>query len=682
MNEDLIEVFVEEAMELLGGLEDHLLVLENDPTNNAALNAAFRALHSIKGSAAMFGFDAVGQFAHKVETLLDLCRAGRVPVTAEVADLVLQSRDHLKQAIENPASIDPAREKVLTDQLDVASGAIEEPKSPLVSPASPLGHERTYLIKFAPSANTYQRGVRPERLIEEVRALGRTSVLCHAGQLPSLHKLDVETCHLSWDIMVSTREPLSALQDIFLFEEGTSSLSIEEIDHGELVEDGQVKKLGEILDANLVDPEAIEAALHKQRRLGEILVDDFHAPAEHVEEALFKQEHVRAEEQSSREDFERKSLRVHRDKLDGLVNLVGELVTVQAQLSQAVKSIDDRHVIGITDYIKRLIGELRATSMMLRMVPLDSLQPKFKRLVRDLSKTLGKDLEIDLEGGKTEIDKSVIDALTDPLMHLIRNACDHGIEGPEERRKKGKPAKGTIQLSAVHAGSFVRLTIRDDGAGLDYERIRSRAVERGLVPADARLTQEEISGLIFAPGFSTAAQISAVSGRGVGLDVVKTAIEQLGGTVQIQSERGRGSQFILNIPLTMAIIDGFLARSGRQMMIIPLASVHSCFERQRPEVNEHMLVNAGEVLPYLSMRDFFVIAEPPSEREEVVIVSILESKLALGFDQILGGFQTVIKSIGELAREMPGLSGSAILPDGGIALILDIAALTQRLSRG
>ena len=481
----------------------------------------------------------------------------------------------------------------------------------------------------------------------------------------------------SWNVLLTTTRGESELRDVFIFEEGTSEISIKEVDTDEFMDGDEVKRLGEILQSMHLPDQRIKDALSRQKPIGEILVSELQTPPEVVEDALFEQQHARNVVQAIREDTERKTIRIRSEKLDALLNLVGELVTVQAQLSQAVKDSGDRHVHGITDYVKRLASELRATSMELRLVPMDTLFAKFKRLIRDLAKNLNKEIDLHLEGGETEIDKSVIDALNDPLVHLVRNAADHGLEATAVREKRGKNKVGNVSLSATHAGAFVRITVKDDGGGLDREKIFRKAVERGLVNAEARLSDEETDMLIFKPGFSTADVVSNVSGRGVGLDVVKTAIDQLGGTLTVNSKQGVGSEFILDIPLTLAIIDGFLVRAGRRMFVIPLSSVDSCFERERTASAERLIVRDKEFIPYVSSRDLFGADDPAPPREEVVIVSIFDSRLAIGFDQVIGGYQTVIKPIGEIARFATGVSGAAILADGGIALILDVAALAK-----
>ena len=692
MNDKLVDTFLEEARELLDGLEGHLLELERNPTDMEAMNAAFRALHSIKGSASMFGFDAVGAFAHEVEAALDHYRTAKLPSTPELADIVLRSRDYIRLLLDSPEHASDAEKTVLSAVLARLSRGLEKGASK--ASAEPLatgrlqaetgmeaaktgGEQKTYRIVYRPSLDAYRRGVKPESLIRELRTLGKASVRSDCGGIPGLADLDPESCLLSWNVLLTTDRSETEIRDVFIFEEGTSSISVEEVDTDEFMDGDEVKRLGEILQSRHLPDQQIKDALSRQRPLGEILVSELETPPAVVEDALFGQQHARNVVQAVREDTERKTIRIRSEKLDALLNLVGELVTVQAQLSQAVKDSGDRHVHGITDYVKRLASELRATSMELRLVPMDTLFAKFKRLVRDLSKNLNKEIDLHLEGGETEIDKSVIDALNDPLVHLVRNAADHGLEATAIREKRGKNKSGTITLSATHAGAFVRIMVKDDGAGLDREKIFRRAVDRGLVNAEARLSDEETDMLIFKPGFSTADVISNVSGRGVGLDVVKTAIDQLGGALTVNTKQGEGSEFILDIPLTLAIIDGFLVRAGRWMFVIPLSSVDSCFERERPNSPERLIVRDREFIPYVSSRDLFGADDPVPPREEVVIVSIFDSRLAIGFDQVIGGYQTVIKPIGEITRFATGVSGAAILADGGIALILDVAALAK-----
>lgn len=377
----------------------------------------------------------------------------------------------------------------------------------------------------------------------------------------------------------------------------------------------------------------------------------------------------------------RKTVRIIDTKLDSLVNLVGELVTAQAQLTQVAAELGETRVIGLAEQIRRLTHELRGTSMEMRMVPAGLLFGRFKRVVRDLASELGKHIDLKIEGSETELDKSLVESLYEPLLHLVRNAVDHGLEHPEQREAAGKRKHGRLTLSAIHAGASVNIEIRDDGAGINDEAVRERAISSGLLSPDSRLSLEEIRALIFEPGFSTAGQVSNLSGRGFGLDVVKTTIERLGGALQLKSEVGQGCSFILDIPLTIAIIDGFLVRLGDRRFIIPVHCIAECFERPQSSGKERLINRMDELIPVIDVRQHFALDDSniAGSREEIVVARVGDGKIAMIFDQLLGGYQTVIKPLGELSRHCPGVSGSAILADGQVALILDLPSLARTL---
>ncbi|MBU1081970.1 MAG: chemotaxis protein CheA, partial [Spirochaetes bacterium] len=375
-----------------------------------------------------------------------------------------------------------------------------------------------------------------------------------------------------------------------------------------------------------------------------------------------------------------RTVRIADAKLDVLLNLASELVTVQAQLSQTAAEAGDRRFIGIAESVRRLVAELRTTAMEMRLVRVDGLFSRYGRMVRDVSSGLGKEVELLTEGGHTELDKNAVEGLVDPLMHLIRNAVDHGIEAPADRERAGKPRTGSVRLSARHDGGSVVIRVSDDGRGIDWDRVAAIAVERGLAPPGGKPSPEELEDMLFAPGFSTQAEVSNVSGRGVGLDVVKTAIERLGGGVEISSAKGSGTEFSLSIPLTIAIIDGFLAVSGRRSFIVPLANVLECFERKRGDGVERLIERSGGLVPIVDVRKRFSVDEPPvGDTEAVLVVSVGSGRIALAFDSIVGGYQTVIKPLGELARYAREVAGAAILADGSIALILDVTSIAKSL---
>lgn len=388
-------------------------------------------------------------------------------------------------------------------------------------------------------------------------------------------------------------------------------------------------------------------------------------------------------------------IRVSDAKLDVLVNLAGELVTVQAQFSRMASDSSDRAMLGLSETLKRLVGELRSAAMDMRLVPADTLFGRFRRMARDLSKELGKEVELEIRGGATELDKSVIEGLSEPMVHLVRNALDHGVETAGERLAAGKPAIGRLSISAGHEGASVRIVVKDDGRGVDPARVLAKAIERGLVAPGENPSKEELYKLVFAPAFSTAGAVSTVSGRGYGLDIVKSAVERLGGEIHLESEPGRGASFILDIPLTIAIIDGFLAKLADRLFIVPLGNVAECYERPRPPegLRERLIERNGELIPLVRLEEVFGIEAGAVDRaaggraaaagcQEMIVATAFGAKVALAFDRLLGGYQTVIKPLGELASRMTGVSGSAILPDGAVALILDVGSLSRLVRDG
>lgn len=442
------------------------------------------------------------------------------------------------------------------------------------------------------------------------------------------------------------------------------------------------KRLGDILlERGDISAEDLQKALRLGKRLGEALVETGAVAPGKVESALAEQQHIKEIQKGRLKSEEITSIRVATVKLDDLVNLVGELVTVQARLSQLAFSQGSTSLLSVAEEVERLTGELREKTMSVRMLPIGTIFGKFRRLVRDLSRELGKEVELVAEGAETELDKTVIERLNDPLVHLIRNSIDHGIEAPSERERTGKERRGRIRLSAVHSGAHVLIRIEDDGKGLDVEAIRARAVEQGLTASDAALTDEDVYALVFSPGFSTAKQVTGVSGRGVGLDVVKKAIEALRGSIEVESKQGGGAAITLKLPLTMAIIDGLLVRIGPERFVIPLSLVKECVEltaRDRRKGHGRNIANVrGTVVPYIDLRERFGVSGERPAIEQIVITESGMTRTGFVVDSVIGGHQTVIKNLGTFYRNVEGVSGATILGDGAVALILDIPKLVQ-----
>ena len=467
--------------------------------------------------------------------------------------------------------------------------------------------------------------------------------------------------------------------------EDNCEIGVEIIDQAEQCEiiDNSYKRIGEILsERGDVSEEDIRKAADKQKRIGEILLENGSVDRGAVESALMEQEHIRKARQNRSETTKASSIRVAADKLDVLVDLVGELVTVQARLSQKAALGNDSDLLDIAEVVERLTAELRDNTMSIRMLPIGSIFNNLKRLVRDLSHELGKDVTMQTAGEDTELDKTIIEQLNDPLVHIIRNSIDHGIEPPEVRNQTGKPKQGTVRLSAEHSGAYVLIRIADDGAGLDSEKIRQKAVAKGLIGSDAEKTEKELFSLIFAPGFSTAGAVTSVSGRGVGMDVVKRSIDGLRGSVEIDSNKGKGTTITLKLPLTLAIIDGLLVEIAGDKYVLPLTPIEECVELTREDIakthGRNILNIREQIVPYIELREGFNILGDPPEIQQVVINEMDGQRVGIVVDRVIGEHQIVIKTMSKLYRNVEEISGATILGDGTVALILDVPKLIEQ----
>jgi two-component system chemotaxis sensor kinase CheA len=701
MMEEVVATYREEAGELLAELETSLLELEETPDDNDLINRVFRAMHTIKGSGAMFGFDEIATFTHEVETVFDMVRNGKMTVTKRLLDLTLKSRDHITYLLSCPIGEEVDR----SDGNEIIAGLrqlLPQPEQtqkcskdesaknlPALSEHE-LANESTWRIRFCPAANILMCGTNPISLINELRSLGTACVVAQFDEVPLLDELIPENCSIYWDIILTTTRGEDAIKDVFIFVEDDCEIKIELIDSSGLIDrESGYKKLGDILvERGDLSLDEMQKVLMSQKRFGELLVEQGVVSPEKVQSALVEQQHVKSVRKERNETPQQEaaaSIRVPAERLDQLINLVGEMVTVQAHLSQVSMAGGDPTFIAISEEVERLTNELRDTALNIRMLPIGSTFSKFKRLVRDLSGELGKEIEMETFGADTELDKTVIEKLNDPLVHIIRNSIDHGIEMPEARLAAGKPSHGTVYLGAEHSGDSVLVTIRDDGGGLDRDTIRAKAIERGLLPANSDASDREIYAQIFAPGFSTAAKVTSVSGRGVGMDVVKRGIEGLRGSIGVDSVRGVGTTITLKIPLTLAIIDSLLVKIGKDHFVLPLAAVEECIELTREDVkNSHgrNLANVRDVIiPYIPLRQHFCIKDQRPDIEQVVIADIHGTKVGFVVDTVVGEHQTVIKSLGKMYRDVKGVSGATILGDGTVALILDMGELLKSVEK-
>lgn len=686
------EAFKIEARELLSELETSLLELEDSPEDTEIIGRVFRAMHTIKGSGAMFGFDDIAGFTHEVETVFDMVRDGKIRVTKTLIDLTLAARDNIQDMLEESeggAHVDEERSQEIIQgfrNLIPKEGDEEEfPEEETVIDMSPPSEaeEVTYRVRFQPYIDLFINGTNPLCLLDEVKELGDAKIMANTSGIPLLDYFNPEACYIVWDIILTTDKGIDAIKDIFIFVEDSCKLNIQIIDTEDNIDDSpEYKKVGEILiEKGDLKPEVLQKELSKRKMLGESLVESGAVTKAQLESALMEQQVVREIREKRQQKTASTTVRIPSDKLDKLVDLVGELVIVQARLSQTATTMDNPDLVSIAEEVENLTRELQDNTLSIRMLPIGSTFARFKRLVRDLSSELGREIDLITEGGDTELDKTVIDQLNDPMVHLIRNSVDHGIEPPAVRIAAGKDPKGTVKLSAIHSGAHVLIKISDDGKGLNPEQIKAKAVKNGLISPDAQLSQKEIFSLIFEAGFSTAEKVTSVSGRGVGMDVVKRAIESLRGSVDIDSKIGVGTTITLKLPLTLAIIDGLLINLGEEQYVFPLAAVEECVELTADDVakshGRRIIRIRGEIVPYIKLKEIFKIPSKIRDLEQVVIADVDDQRIGFVVDHVIGQHQTVIKNLGRMYRDAKGVSGATILGDGSVALILDIPEIVK-----
>jgi two-component system chemotaxis sensor kinase CheA len=660
--------FLLEADDLLAQIEE--IALEADPQapDSDSVNRLFRAFHTIKGSGAMFGFDAVAGFTHHVETALDRVREGQLALSQQLLDLVLAAKDRIKVLLEagqgGASGSDEASQKLVASITALSSGSDASAAgvrntiaSPATPAAAPVAGRQTFKIRFQPDPALMVCGTNPVSLLNELRALGDCSIVADTSAVPELGALQPDQCHIRWDITLTTEQGRNAIRDVFIFVEDGSQIAIEATGNATAP----------------ASPAAVASA--------PVIAPDVQEAREVSTAAPSAKPETVASGAGRKPAAKDSTVRVPSEKLDRLVNLVGELVMNQSRLNRVSTRLEVPELAVPVEEIERLVSELRDNVLGIRMMPIGSTFSRFKRLVHDLSGELGKEIELVTEGAETELDKTVLDQLGDPLVHLIRNSLDHGIEPMNQRDALGKHRCGTIRLAAAHIGSNVVVTIQDDGKGLDTTAIRAKAVEKGLIAPDANLSEKETFNLIFLPGFSTAKQVTSISGRGVGMDVVKRQIDALRGAVSITSEVGKGTNIALTLPLTLAIIDGLLVEIAGDQFIIPMSVVTENVELHRQERSRNngrnVIAVRGELIPYLRLREVFDVRQAELDLEKVVIVRHEDQRVGLVVDRVLGSHQTVIQSLGRFYKNIEAFSGATIMGDGRVALILDLGGLIR-----
>lgn len=672
---DPTEVFRQEASELFEVLEGALLDLGQRPDDRELVDSAFRALHTIKGSGAMFGFDKVASFTHEFETAFDRVRKGEIKPTQELISVALAAKDYIRALIEDPQSTDDIIGEAILDDLKRFVSS-DQPAAPLAEiaeapPLAPVESKQVgWHLYLEFESHILRNGSNPLDLLEDLCKLGPCFVVPVTDGIPFLDEMEPEDCYLKWDVKLHAACDKDAIDDVFMFVSDEMKLTLSPLEH---VEAPTPMPLFQLLDeepvaempAPLVEAAAAPAA----------------APAVAKTEPKSEtrpEPKIEPKAEAKRDDRGIATVRVQAERLDELMDRVGELVIAQARLTQLAASGSDLSIKMIAEEIERLASSLRDTTMGARMVPIGSLFGRFRRLIHDLSRDLSKPVEFVTTGEDTELDKTMIECLADPLVHLIRNAIDHGIEDTATRSANGKTEQGRIELAAVHSGAQVLVTVKDNGGGLNTARIRAKAEEQGLIAAGAVLSDHEIHQFLFHPGFSTAQTISALSGRGVGMDVVKRTIENMRGSIDLSTRSGQGTTVTLRLPLTLAIIEGLLIRVGEGRYIIPLSAVEECIELTAEDEHSrgrNFLNVRGNLVPFLRLREIMSASGTPDRHQKTIIISTGETHVGLVADQIIGNHQTVIKSLSKLHSDVTIFSGATILGDGTAALILDVAQL-------
>lgn len=666
--------FIEEATDLIEGLEKALLLLEQNTEDAGLIQQVFRVMHTLKGNSSMFGFELIDRYTHNLETVYDLIRSKKLKLSREVLDVTFASVDHLKLLLDENNYNDPdfiTLHNSLIARIAKINNvdAPEEVDQEKDVDGKAINEVYTYYIRFEPNIDIFKNGTNPLYLIDEIHSLGKAKVFAHLNKVPLLNEIDPVQCYTYWEIILVSGFDIATLNDVFIFVEGESKIEIQRISEEDL-----------LVDEFFVSEMSRIAKIHKEIGLATTLKIAETAKKRFLQNkaANIKKEKVGLKDASI------SSIRVSSEKLDSLMNLVSELVTTQARLSLFAEQNNIAELTSISENVQKLSRQLRDTAFSIVLIPIEHMLTRFQRLVRDLSNDLKKDVVFITEGAETELDKTIIESLSDPLMHIIRNSLDHGIEETQERIKKGKPKQGKITLKAFYSGANVHIRITDDGAGIDPEQIREKAVAKGIIPPDKKLTNKEILDLVFLPGFSTAKKVTDVSGRGVGMDVVKRKIADIRGEVEIESELGVGTTIVIKLPLTLSIIDGLLVKVEDVHYVLPLSAVDKIYAVERKDLYNkynNVVVLEGKQVPYFSVRKEFELSESTQDIEQAIVVNFEDNHVGLIVDYVVGEYQAVLKPLGRHYKKQEMISGATILGDGSIALVLDINKIIKLFSK-
>ena len=652
--------FVEEAQDNVRDLEESLLLLEEDLSNHEIIERIFRAMHSLKGGGAMFGFNDLSDFTHHLETIFDLIRNDKLSADQDIISLTFISIDHIKYILstgnlESPEDIKEQSDLIKNIKKYTSTTSESKPAAKATSENDiVVDGSKTYLVTVLPNEEILRNGTNPLFLLDDLHAFGEAVTIAVTKDVPDFTNFDPIKNYCSWQVILNTNEPLNEIKDVFIFVEDECETEITEIATSNVLLHPKLKELIDeaIAEGKLVAKEDIlNLDLGKQ-----------------------KESKVAIKKKNLFKDHKISSIRVASTKIDDLVNLVSEMVTIQAQLSLYAENSGEPSIVALAENIQKLSRQLRDNAFDISLIPIQNELMRFQRLVRDLSKEMGKEIDFIIEGGEIELDKNIIENLTDPLLHIIRNSVDHGIESPKERIREGKSPKGTIVFKAYYSGANVIIKIQDDGKGIDPDVIRNKAVEKGLIDKNTELTKKEIFDLVFLSGFTTRSEVSGISGRGVGMDVVKRKINNIRGEVSIESEIGQGTILTMELPLTLSIIDGLLLEVAQNQYVIPISSVEKLYSVSDITLGQSfskVAIIDDEQYSYIDLREIFEEKDMEQSDSQLILVKYEDKKVGLIVDHVIGEYQTVVKPLGRFLKKQENISGASIMGDGTISLVID-----------
>ncbi len=693
------KIYLEEASELLEKMEADIVSLEVCMDSRDVVQEIFRNMHTLKGNSSMFGLVNIVEFVHALETIYESVLNDKLEINSSILSISLTAIDHVKLMIEDPELSD-ANLKVNNEKLSLALTNILKEKSTSSEPVLDQV-KKTYYVSFTPGRELLHNGTNPFFLLLELKNLGNSIIIPHQEEQDDLDKIDFTSCYASWEIIISTDKSINDIRDVFVFVEDESDIIIKKISDYNLVKIPKfyktIKSEVKALTAQTIDIKWLKKITKDIiEQQGKLSTDNDNQKQHVVTDKSNQQEEatnvvspfststpaVHNDISSTKKNKKMiSSVRVASDKLDNLLNIVSELVTTQASLSLFSENHYYAELETISENVEKLSRQLRDVAFGMTLIPIKGIIGRFRRMIFDTSKSLGKDVKFEVIGDDTELDKSIIEQITDPLMHIMRNSLDHGLELPEDRAKAGKPQAGTITFKSYYSGANVHIEISDDGRGLNKEAIQNKAIQKGIIDENVSLSDSEIYELIFSPGFSTAQKVTDVSGRGVGLDVVGKNISALRGDVKVKSVEGKGTTITIILPLTLSVIDGLLVKIENDFFVIPLSVIEKCneikYEKLLDTFNNTIIID-GEQIPFINLRDEFTrYASNPPEYAAMVIIKNEEFSLAICIDEIIGEYQAVLKPVGKHYQNQEFVSGATILGDGTIALVLDTNKLLE-----